>query len=71
MRRILVDYNTREFVRRGVQSIAISERLNPGMRSEWQLGVGDTVLLVDHDGCEYEALVAHGQMFEWVGDIRL
>ena len=68
MLRILVDYSTREFVRPGAQSIAILERLNPAMLGE--LNVGDTVLLVDHDGCEYEALVAHGQMFEWVGDIR-
>ncbi len=69
MRRILVDYNTREFIRPGVQSVAVLERMNPEMKDTWRPTIGEDVLLVDHDGCEFEGRTGRGERFAWVADI--
>jgi hypothetical protein len=69
VRRVLVDYNTVEFLRPSGQSIAVLERMNPQLENEWMPIDGEVVLLVDHDGVEYIARMGMGERFRWVADI--
>ena len=66
MRRILVDFNTREFVRPGVESIAVLNRLNPELGDTWSPVVGEVVLAFDSEGEEHPGTIAKGSMFDWV-----